>query len=42
MGASVPAVGLISVAVMHPDPHDGTVKVHGLAGTSHLMSAQRE
>ena len=40
-GASVPEVGLISVAVMQPDPDIGTAGVHGLAGTSHLMSAQR-
>ena len=40
-GASVPIVGLVSFANMQLDPLDGTVGVHGLAGTSHLMSAQR-
>ena len=40
-GAYVPEVGLVSLANMHLDPHDGTVGVRGLAGTSHLMSAQR-
>ena len=39
VGTSVP--GLASDAVTHHDPLDGTVGVHGLAGTSHLMSAQR-
>ena len=40
-GASVPEVGLVSVTVMQPDPHVGTARVRGLAGTEHLMSAQR-
>ena len=41
LGASVPVVGLVSFADMQLDPLDGTVGVHGLSGTSHLMSAQR-
>ena len=40
-GASVPVAGLVRLANMHLDPHDGTVGVHGLSGTSHLISAQR-
>ena len=41
VGTSVPAAGLASVAILHLNPHGGTVGVRGLAGTSHLMTAQR-
>ena len=40
-GASVPVVGLVSVAVMQPNPLDGTVGVHGLTGTMHLTNGAR-
>ena len=40
--ASVPAVGFVSFADVQLDPLDGTVGVHRLTGTSHLMSAQRD
>ena len=40
-GASVPVAGLVRFADMQLDPLVGTVGVHGRAGTSLLMSAQR-
>ena len=41
VGTSVPVTGHADIGGTDQHPDVGTVGVHGLAGTSHLMSAQR-